>query len=338
MKYSVGYQFLRREALIKSVTKNAEKISEIYFSFDDFPNGRNSLQGDERLFKWEVLGQQLEDLKTLSALGIKMNFLLNGNCYGKHAQSRAFFNKIGDTIDYLLANCDLTCVTTTSPFIAKFVKENFESIETRASVNMEIGTPQGMDYISDLFDSFYLKREYNRNIEKIKSAKMWCDQNHKKLYGLANSGCLNFCSVHTFHDNLVAHENEISQMDNAYQFEGQCCEYLKNNSKRERWLRLTNFIRPEDVLLYEGLFDGLKLATRINSNPAKVIDSYCKGLYSGAITELLEPNHSGSFYPSVIENNRLSDDFGKTVLNCTKKCDICGYCVNEQKNATVVLE
>ena len=99
--------------------------------------------------------------------------------------------------------------------------------------------------------SFYLKREYNRDLKKIKAAKLWCDKNGKKLYGLANSGCLNFCSSHIFHDNLVAHENEISEMDNAYQYGGQCWDYLKREEKRENWIRLTNFIRPEDIKLYE---------------------------------------------------------------------------------------
>ena len=69
---------------------------------------------------------------------------------------------------------------------------------------MEIGTTIGMDYIADLFDSFYLKREYNRNLQIITKAREWCNANGKKLYGLANSGCLNFCSTHIFHDN--AHE------------------------------------------------------------------------------------------------------------------------------------
>ena len=50
----------------------------------------------------------------------------------------------------------------------------------------------------------------------------------KKLFMLANSGCLNFCSAHNFHDNLVAHEADISKMDNAYNFSGICHEYLKN--------------------------------------------------------------------------------------------------------------
>ena len=84
----------------------------------------------------------------------------------------------------------------------------------------------------------------------LKAAKEWCDNNGKGLYGLANSGCLNFCSAHVFHDNIVAHEDEIMQMDNGYIFKGQCHSYLENAQKREDWLRITNFIRPEDVNLY----------------------------------------------------------------------------------------
>ena len=49
----------------------------------------------------------------------------------------------------------INSVTVTSPVIAKFFKANFEALEVRASVNMEIGTPEGMDYLTDSFDSFY---------------------------------------------------------------------------------------------------------------------------------------------------------------------------------------
>ena len=65
---------------------------------------------------------------------------------------------------------------------------------------------------------------------------------------------------------------------------------------------VTNFIRPEDVPLYEEYFDGLKLATRVSRGFARIIDSYVKGSYSGNLPELLEPNHADLFYPKVIEN------------------------------------
>ena len=337
MKYLVGLQ-LGNDALVSEIIKNKNLISEVYFSWGDFPNGRNTLDTCGNLTLFEMQQLMVADLNKLKESGINFNLLLNANCYGAESQSRSFFNKIGNTVDYLKKNFGLASITTTSPLIAKFVKQNFSDLEVRASVNMEIGTTEGMDYIADLFDSFYLKREYNRNFEKIQKARKWCDANGKKLYGLANSGCLNFCSTHIFHDNLVAHESEISARDNGYRFEGQCWEYLKKADKLKNWLRITNFIRPEDVYLYENLFDGLKLATRVNKNPAKIVASYCNASYNGAVTDLLEPNHSGVFYPTVVDNKSIAEDFAKTVLKCSKNCNECNYCSKIQNNATVILE
>lgn len=103
-----------------------------------------------------------------------------------------------------LEKVGLDIVTTTSLTIAKAVKDNFSDIEVRASVNMRLGTVKSLEYIEDLFDSFYLQREYNRDFERIREMKRWCDLHNKGLYMLVNSGCLNFCSAQTFHDNLIA--------------------------------------------------------------------------------------------------------------------------------------
>lgn len=337
MKFSVGYQLRNDDLMVSAIKEWASKIGEIYFSWEDLPNGRNTIASVD-MNRYAARQKQENDLLELSQHGISFNLLLNGNCYGKDAQSRAFFCKVGDTVEYLQEKYNLKSVTTTSPLIAKFLKQNFEDIEVRASVNMGIEGTVGMDYVAEYFDSFYLKREYNRDLKKLKAARVWCDKMDKKLYGLANSGCLNFCSVHTFHDNLVSHESEISQMDNAYEFEGQCHLYLKSQEKRNNWLRISNFIRPEDVSLYEDYFDGLKIATRMNNNPARVISAYCRGSFSGAVTDLLEPNHSGLFYPEVIENKKIPKDFTETVLNCNKDCENCNYCKNTLNDALVSLE
>ena len=337
MLFSVGYQLREDDLFLDAVLKNKESISELYFAWDDFPNGRSTITGSE-LYKYDAIDKLRADFLKIKETDIKFNLLLNANCYGAYAQSRQFFLKVGDTVDYLIDKYGLSAVTTTSPLIAKFLKQNFPEIDVRASVNMGIESVDGFDYISDRFDSFYLKREYNRDMKRLKAAREWCDKNGKKLYGLANSGCLNFCSAHTFHDNLVAHENEVAAMDNAYDFEGQCFTYLSREDKRKEFLRVTNFIRPEDIKLYEGLFDGMKLATRVNSNPAKIINSYVKGSYSGAVTELLEPNHSKLFYPFVIENKKIPEDFAVRVADCDKQCDTCGYCIKAFDKAITSLD
>ncbi len=302
MKFSLGYQ-CTNAPFIDEIIREKEKIAEVYFSWGDYPNGRNSQLRQKGLTPEQAQAKQAQDLKKLAEGGIALNLLFNAMCYGKESQSRAFFQGIGDTVDSLSHTYGLASVTTTSPLIARFIKENFPALEVRASVNMSIGTVEGMDYAKDLFDSFYLKRELNRDFAAIRALKEWCDAEGKKLYGLANSGCLNHCSAHVFHDNLVAHEQEIARMDNGYAFEGLCRLHLKQ--RPESILERSSFIRPEEIPLYEGLFEAVKLATRVSPMPLRILRAYTEGNYTGSVTDLLEPNHSGLFYPYLLENSLL---------------------------------
>ena len=299
MKFMVGLKTGDRD-LLECICKNKEKIHEVYFSWGDFPNGRTNQLLSDRYTPWELQDMQRQALARLSQDGIALNLLFNANCYGADSQSRAFFHKIGTTMDYVAAHYGLQSVTTTSPLIAKFIKQNFEGIEVRASVNMEIGTVQGMDYLAEYFDSYYMKRELNRDFAAIEKLHSWAQENGKALFLLANSGCLNHCSAHNFHDNLVAHEGEIAKMDNAYAFGGICHSYLKDPKHHRALIEDTNFIRPEDMHKYEPYFTAAKLATRIHRNPVTVINSYLRGRFSGNILDILEPQHS--IYPYVVEN------------------------------------
>ena len=336
MKFNVGLPIDKKQGFIEKIVEHKDKISEVYFSWGSFAGGRSAQTHAEGLTPWEAEAQLIETLRYLSGEGLRFNLLFNANCYGEESLSRSLFMRIGDTVDYVASEFGLESVTTTSPLIAGFIKNNFDSIKTRASVNMEIGSVEGMEYLADKFDGFYMKREHNRNLAKIRELRAFCDKNGKGLYMLANSGCLNNCSAHAFHDNLVAHEAAIAKFDNAYQFSGICHGYLKG--KTDQYLRRTNFIRPEDLDLVGGYFDGIKLATRVNKNPSALLEAYLNRRFSGAVTTLLEPDHSGVFYPEIIENSRIDNDFTKTVLTCNKSCAECGYCEQICKKATINLE
>lgn len=338
MKFTVGYQMREDDSFLKSILAHRDRIHEVYFAFGDFANGRALPNDVVGMLPSEADQKTLFDLALLVENGLKLNLLLNANCYGKDSESRAFFHKIGETVDVFARRYGLSSLTTTSPLIAKFIKENFEGMSVRASVNMEIGTCEGMEYLSDRFDGFYMKRELNRNFSAIRRLKAWCDENGKELFMLANSGCLNFCSSHIFHDNLVAHEKEILAMDNAYEYRGTCWEYLGKAEKRASWVQKTNYVRPEDMSLYEGFFTAAKLATRINASPDRVLEAYVKGSYAGSPMELLEPNHAGAFYPEYLDNSRFPKDFALRVGNCDKNCQNCGYCKEVYTKALVNLE
>ncbi|MDO5580475.1 MAG: hypothetical protein Q4G69_05035 [Planctomycetia bacterium] len=330
MKFMVGYQ--ADEHLKETILRYREAIAEIYFPWIGFTSGRGMVAGYEAQCRME------SDLDDYTRAGIGMNLLLNGNCYGRRSQSRIFFQSIGDTVENLCERYHLGSITTASPLIAKFLKENFPDLEIRASVNMEIGTSVGMDYLADLFDGFYLKREYNKDLARIQANRKWCSDHNKKLYLLANSGCLNFCSARTFHDNLVAHQHEIAEMDNGYEFHGICHSYLANPEKRKSFLQITNFIRPEDLAKIEDYFDGIKLATRTNRNPAAVVKAYAERHYIGNLLDLTEPNHAGHFYPEILANDRIPNDYADRVLSCDKNCDQCGYCADILRSALIRLD
>ncbi|MBR6737953.1 MAG: hypothetical protein IKL82_06340 [Clostridia bacterium] len=338
MKYSVGYQVRNDNEFVSYIIDNAQSVSEVYFSWGDFASGRNKMTTSAFFTPEQALEKQKLDIERISRANIKLNLLFNANCYGEEALSRNFFESVGDTVDFIKSNYGLGSVTTTSPIIARFIKTNFSGVETRTSINMEIGTKEGAEYLFDYYDGFYLKREYNRDFKRIKEFKKFLNDNGKTLNCLANSGCLNFCSARTFHDNLVAHEDKLMKQDNALIFKSACSEFLSKPENKNRFFEVTNFIRPEDVYLYEDLFDTLKLATRVSKFPIRTVKAYINGNYNGLITDLLEPDNSYFLYPYVLENRLIPQDFGKVVGNCNKNCKECGYCKKVFEKCAVTLK
>ncbi len=328
MKWQIGYQANR--ALVSYLIQYKESVSEIYFPWTDFTTGRGVISSEDQ-------NTLADDLQAFRSAGIKLTLLLNGNCYGWKSLSGEFYQKLKQNISYLINEYSISGVTTTSPLIAAMIRKNFPEIEIRASINMEIGTPEGIEYLLDDFDSFYLKREYNYNKEIILRMRDFCRSKGKKLYILANSGCLNFCSARTFHDNLVAHQHETDHTGEVIAYQGQCTRYLTSGNNRENILAKTNFIRPEDVHLYEDLCDGMKLATRTNFNPMAIAYAYFNGKFSGNLLDLTEPAHSALFPGEIIANRKIAADYAAYRFSCDKICEKCDYCKNIQKNATVKL-
>ena len=324
-KFTVGLPVETNDEFVGQIIANRDRIAQVYFSPVGFAGGRGLARGEDQS-PWTAPMRQMATLDRLHAAGIGLNVLFNANCYGGESLSRAFFDRLGDTVDTLAGRYRLCTVTTTSPLIARFIHANFDGVRTCASVNMSVGTPEGLEYVAADFDAFYLAREYNRDLSRIRTMRAACDRMGRELYLLANSGCLNYCSAHTFHDNLVSHEAEIVGRDNLYRFEGVCHAFLRQEENRERYLSRTNFIRPEDMDLVADYFDGIKLATRTSPAPGVILNAYLKGNYAGAVTSLLEPDHTGLFFPGLIENTRIPADFTAHVLQCNKQCDGCTYC------------
>jgi collagenase-like PrtC family protease len=238
---------------------------------------------------------------------------------------------IRKSINDLSKDIELNAVTATSLFVAEVIKTLFPEIEVRASVNMGIGTIAGMSYVSNYFDSFYVKRELNRHPGKIRELRRWCRDHGKKLYLLVNSGCLRECSAHTFHDNLVAHEHELHLRENRWRgFNGVCWPYYSNPKNHYSFLRDSTWIRPEEICRYSGLVDGVKLATRSHRDPAMVIESYITGNFDGNTLALCEPDFSSLCF---LDNKRFPEEWPFVLenMNETEQEEYCEELLNNVK-------
>ncbi len=329
MKFAVGYQLAEdgEEPFSEIVSDYREHIAEVYFPWADLPSGRAPLTAQRGYVDWTAQARLEEELLRFRELGVKLDLLLNSNCYGGKAASTYLENQTGSILEHLSERVGgVDVVTTASLAIARTVQKYFPQIDVRASVNMRIGTAQAMSYVSGLFDSYYVQRDVQRDVGHVRRLADWARENEETLCMLANSGCLRFCPGQTFHDNMVAHECDVDETVNIPDWTPHVCWNLYRN--REKWseiLRAT-WIRPEDLCHYEGVVPIVKLATRMHSNPRLVIHAYAERRYHGNLLDLFEPGFGPAFAPHVVDNTRFPSDWFEHTSTCGGVCESCSYC------------
>ena len=328
MQFALGYQQPDNgEPFPAIVADYREHVGEVFFPWVGMASGRAALGRSRGTVDWDAQRILEDDLQELRRLGVKLDLLFNSNCYGGRALSRRLEHEVHSVIDHLGDVCGgPDIITTTSLMIARTVKKNYPEIEVRASVNMRIGTTQAMGYVAGLFDSFYLQRDLQRDLDYVKKVHAWCERHGKKLCLLANSGCLRFCPGQTFHDNMVAHDGEIDEMKNIKDWTSHVCWNLYRKPENMVEILKATWIRPEDLHRYDGLVDTVKLATRMHSHPRMVIGAYADGRFPGNLLDLLEPGFSSAFAPNFIDNKAFPPDWAERVGACPGDCDFCDYC------------
>lgn len=323
MKFSIGYQLPDEfDSTAELVQDYKEHISSVYFSAPGQSSARSAVEADA----WD---EMREELCFIRELGVSLTLLYNANCYGDNAVSPQFEASATHTLHDMIEAVGITDVTTTSPFVAKIVKQNFPQIKVCASVNMWIGTEQAMEYLGDTFDGYYLQRELNRNFKRIVQLHDWCERHGKQLKLLANSGCLYTCPFHTFHDNLVAHEQGVSQQENAMSKRPSPCWDMMHRLSEEDAAAVflqESWIRPQDISNYAPYFSEVKLATRMHSNPRRVVGAYVRGKFSGNMFDLTEPSYSRRFQHHVLDSTKFPAEWFAKTSSCSRNCSSCGYC------------
>ncbi len=328
LKLAVGYQLPDEDEppFSELVSDYREQVGEVYFAWLDSPSGRSPMSVHEGWVDWRAQGKLEADLRACRDLGVRLDLLLNAACYGGQALSQDLVNQVLSLLDHLQETVGLDLITTASLMLARMVKRHLPDLEVRASVNMRLGTVQALEPVADLFDSFYVQREYNRRLDRLGELREWADRHGKGLHALVNSGCLNFCAGQVFHDNLVAHETEISRTRNVEGWNPHLC--WDHYRQREHWVTFLrgSWIRPEDLDHYTDLIGVAKLATRQHANPRRVVHAYATRRYLGNLPDLLEPGHGTLFAPYVIDASHFPADWFERTTTCGQRCQGCNYC------------
>lgn len=335
LKFSIGYPCAAPQSFFNTVAPYLDRVGELYFAYHQHPTGRASFENDPRYDENRLTAE----LARFADYGVRLNLLLNGNCFGGEAISSALANRVIATVETLVNSVGLHAVTTASPFVAETVKKHFPYIDVRASVNMWIDGIAGMRQCADVFDSFYVKRDYHYCIEEIRAEHTWCQENGKKLYLLANSGCIPHCAYHTFHDNMVSHSTEVNAQKKSAGFEPYACRRIMAKPENRYLLLSGNLVRPEDIHHYEDLVDGIKLATRIHPFPAVVIGAYKRERFDGDVSSLTEPGFGDMLSPFILDNAAIPANYWEHKTSCartaahgsTVPCETCGYCASVYK-------
>jgi len=121
MKFAVGFQLYEagEDPFSNIVHTYKEHISEVFFSWQDTPSGRSAVATRHGYTDWSAQQRMEEELRAIKAMGIKLDLLFNGNCYGKLALSEKLANTVVSIIEYLEhAVGGVEIVTTASPAIA----------------------------------------------------------------------------------------------------------------------------------------------------------------------------------------------------------------------------
>ena len=327
ISFAAGYQHFADGAPFAEIALRHPSVGEVYFPWVDEPSGRPKLGFEEEDDKEELALALRRDLTRLREARVRLDLLLNANCYGAEAMSRKLEGRVIDIITKLLSwNLKPEIVTTASPFIARILKKAFPEIEIRASVNMRLTTLQAFRYLAPLFDSYYLGRDVQRNLEAVRRFSDWCHANGKKLCILANSGCLRNCPWQTYHDNLIAHSDDAMKVENVKGWSPHLCWTLYKDPENFPEILKATWVRPEDLHRYEGLVDVVKLATRQHANPDMVIAAYERGRFEGNLLDLFEPGFSPAFYPQFIDNTAFPAEWFEKTSDCLRECADCGYC------------
>ncbi len=322
-KYAVGYDWNIPGGFPAMVEPYLPTVKEVFFSWPGMVSGR-AVHLEKSVE--ESISLLENDLAWCRRHGVELDLLFNGNCYGEDAFTENLRRQVYGVMEELeRRGLFPEIVTTTSQYIAKVLKLRYPQVEIRASVNMRLESTKAMEYISDLFDSYYICRDIQRDRNVLKLFSDWCKAHGKSLCMLVNSACLRCCPIQIWHDNYLCHKPWLAEeQEFILHYPYRLCGRVQEKPNAAGEVLRMSWIRPEDIHYYEPYVAAMKLATRSTEHPEQMLKAYAEGHWDGDLLDIL-----GGINPHfTLDNASFPADWVESGIaqSCAINCTDCGKC------------
>lgn len=222
--------------------------------------------------------------------GILFNYLLNAACLNNNETTKKGQREIRKILDWV-TSLGIECVTLSNPLLLRNIKKNYPKLKVRVSVFACIDHLQKAQYWQEMgadvicLDGLTVNREFEtlRNLRKKLSIE---------LELLANGNCLRSCPFAHTHMNLLAHSSQKHHHHKGFVIDHCFLECSKRKLEDPTNFIKSDWIRPEDIHLYEEMgYHTFKLVERNLPTDilVKRVKAYSERKYEGNLIDLVQP-------------------------------------------------
>lgn len=264
---------------------NFEGVVELYGKLrEDFAGGGKSSMAQAEPSKRKVQ----QTVERAHKMGIEVNYLLNTTCIGNLEFTSGGYKKVRKILDWL-ASINVDTITVAMPFLLQLAKKHYPQFKVNISTQADVDSLEKAKYWEELgADMITLSHVgMNRNFGEIQRITENCACETQLI---ANMCCKRGCPFVTLHGNFNAHASQSWAKTNRYNIDYYFVSCLANHFSDPLYIIKSNWIRPEDIKVYEQLgIKRFKIAERglKSSAVANIVEAYRKGSYEGNMLDLV---------------------------------------------------
>ncbi|MBI5207741.1 MAG: U32 family peptidase [Candidatus Firestonebacteria bacterium] len=299
---------------------NFNQVYEVYGKLrEDFPGGGKSSMAQAEPSKRLVK----ETVENAHRRNLQFNYLINSTCISNLELTRKGYKNIRILLDWL-SEIGVDKVTLGIPFLVEMVKKHYPDFKVGISTQAGVNTLEKVQYWENIgADSITLSHvEVNRDFKEIKriTENSICD-----FQLIVNMICKRRCPFVTLHGNFNAHSSQTFTKMNRYNMDYYFLSCLARNFSDPLSIIKANWIRPEDLHIYESLgIKKFKIAERglTTDALALIIDAYTNKSYDGNMMDLVPTMSKYIFMEKQHFSKSVKELFRLSFVNIFKLKDI----------------